>query len=404
MLGKTDSSYRPRLRSNRESMRRRAMVRKSVFVFLIMLACAVAFAFPATAQDNSKVLVPGEPPLTQSMVDKSAALIQWALEISISPENKSKLQKILVRAWQTRNTSEMKSAIDIVEVHDSLMRMEPADRNARRPTMQASILENLRKDTDDEISRIILAAYDEARAKNVPPLASAPAPRREAKSSLRVGGDGFTGVYRMVRPRAISINNSGYEPGYWIEYITFFPDGHVYWTLPPEGLLYFDPVVAARAHPDDWGTYQIKNGEIHILRGSAQLPYVITRTGDRLNNPPSLGKGSFRPIPAADGLRLDGTYRRGTTEPNISFTTDGRFQDGGVFGYFGTAQRPDGSIYQDDGRGGIGTYFIEQNTLELKYSDGRVRRVPFIIFPEDLAKKPSVPSFILRREERMERL
>jgi hypothetical protein len=384
-------------------MRRLRKAGRHAFVYSLVVTYVVAFGLTAKAQDNSAVLVPGAPPLTQAMVDKSAALIQWALEISISAENKSKLQNVLVRAWQTRNSAEMKSTLDIIEVHDNLMRMGPADRDARRPSMQAAILENLRKDTDDEMSRSILSAYEETRTKNGASRPSEGKPGQSAKSGMRVGEDGFTGVYRMVRPRAISINNSGYEPGYWIEYITFLPDGHVYWTLPPEGLLYFDPAVAQRAHPNDWGTYEIKNGEIHILRGPERRPYVITRTGDRLNNPPSLGKGSFRRVPPADGLRLDGTYRRGATEPTISFTQDSRFQDAGIFGNFGTGQRPDGTIYQDDGRGGSGTYIIDQYTLELKYSDGRVRRVPFIAFPENLAKKPYLDSFILRREERMQR-
>jgi hypothetical protein len=121
-----------------------------------------------------------------------------------------------------------------------------------------------------------------------------------------VGTDGFTGIYRMLRPRALNINNNVPESGYYIEHITFLPSGHVYWSLPPEGLLHFGPAVAERAHSDDWGTYEIKNGEINILRGPGKSRYVITRSGERLNNPPSLGKGSFRPVPTADGLKLEG--------------------------------------------------------------------------------------------------
>jgi hypothetical protein len=369
--------------------------------FLLLLVGIVVLTNPVFAQPGSTVLAPGSPPLTQLMVDKSVALIKWSLQISISDENKAKLQNLMVQAWKIRNMGEIKSTLDIIDIHDKLMAMGESERNAARPTLQSAILENLRKDPNDEMSRIIVDAFNEARAGGPNPAAPA---ARSRGSGLRVGQDGFTGVYRMVRPRAISINNSGYEPGYWIEYITFLPDGHVYWRLPPEGLLHFDPVIAQRAYPDDWGTYEFKNGEIHILRGPQRRPYVITRSGDRLNNPPSLGKGSFRPIPSADGLRLDGTYHRSETEPKITFTTDGRFQESGIFRYFGTAQRPDGSIYQDDGKGGSGTYVIEQNTLELKYSDGRIKRVPFIIFPENLAKKPAVDGFILRYEEQMKRL
>ena len=220
--------------------------------------------------------------------------------------------------------------------------------------------------------------------------------------NARIGADGFTGIYRMVRPKPLNMNSSGYERGYWIEYITFLPDGHLYWRLPPEGLLHFDAAVAERTYANDWGTYENRNGDIYVLRGPNKKEYLITRNGERLNNPPTLGKGSFRPIPSADGLKLEGNYRRNEKEPTITFSQDGRFTDGGIFAYFGSLTRLDGSTYTDDGVGGSGTYLIDQNTLELRYSDGRIRRRAFIAFPEDLLKKPSVPQFLLN-EQRLER-
>ena len=207
----------------------------------------------------------------------------------------------------------------------------------------------------------------------------------------------------MVRPKALNINNNVPESGYTIEYITFLPDGHVFWSLPSEGLLYFDPQVAQKTYPNDWGTYEIKNtGEVHILRGPERKLYVITRNGERLNNPPSLGKGSFRPVPAGDGLRLEGVYRLSKDYPSITFTKDGNFRDEGFF-LATDAVRPDGTFYKRDTRGGGGSYLIEQNTLELRYSDGRIKRFPFIAFPEELAKKPALDSFILFYNDRMER-
>lgn len=217
-----------------------------------------------------------------------------------------------------------------------------------------------------------------------------------------MGADGFTGIYRMMRPKSLNINNNGYESGFYIEHITFLPGGNLYWDLPPEGLLYFDFAVAQRTYPNDCGIYEIKNGEIHILRGPQKTEYIVTRNGDRLNNPPSLGKGSFRPVPSCDGLRLEGDYRRTKSEPTISFTKEGQFIDEGIFRFFGTIGRLDGSSKTDDGMGGSGKYLIEQNTLELKYADGRVKRVAFEAFPENLVDKPAVKSFLLY-EQRMER-
>ena len=355
------------------------------------------------SQSPDTVLVPGDPPLTQLMAGKVIVLLDWALELRLSKEQELQIRDALVTAWREKNQPDIAGALQIIELYEKVFRMGEAERNKARGPLAEALMTGIQSEPTDPLARILLSA----RGAGQPPTAasttatSQTTPRTGAGS--RVGGDGFTGVYRMLRPRAININSTIPESGYWIEYITFLPDGKVYWSLPPEGLLYFDPVLTARWDPDDWGTYTIKDGEIHVLRGPSRKLYVITRSGERLNNPPSLGKGTFRPVPNADGLRLEGNYRRFENEPIITFTADGRFRDGGVFRYLGTLVRPDGSHYQDDGVPGSGTYIIEQNTLELRYSDGRIKRHPFIIFPENIAKRPAVDSFILRREERFSR-
>lgn len=372
-------------------------------MFLLVFSLGPFGIASAQGEGEDVVLVKGNPPLTQLTVGKSIVLLEWALDLKLSPEHELKIKEALIRAWQTNDREDIKGALEIVEIYEKVSKLSEEERNKARGPLQEIILKSMRAEPDDELARLLLSAYESSHSTN--PRVTAPSANSNSstKNKLRVGADGFTGIYRMLRPRALNINNNVPESGYYIEHITFLPSGHVYWALPPEGLLYFDPVVAQRAHPDDWGTYEIKNGEIHILRGPGKSRYLITRSGERLNNPPSLGKGSFRPVPSADGLKLEGNYRRHHTEPTITFTIDGTFRDGGVFRYFGTLERPDGTVYQDDGIGGSGTYIIEQNTLELRYSDGRVKRHAFIVFPENLSKKPAIDSFILRSEERMER-
>jgi len=354
------------------------------------------------SQDKEVVLVNGNPPLTQLMAGKTIVLLDWLLDLHLNPDQEKKIADILIQAWKTKNKAQIKSTIDIIELYDEIFLLSEAERNKIKEKLQPGIIEKLYKEPKDALSQIVIASYENSHANtpkkspadNTPPIAI-------QRNTQRVGADGFTGIHRMLRPKTLNINNPGYERGFTIEYITFFPDGHLYWSLPPEGLLYYDPAVAKRADPDDWGTYEFKNGEIHVLRGPQKTKYIITRDGDRLNNPESLGKGSFRYIPTSDGLRLDGNYRRWEGEQTITFTKDGRFTDGGAFKNFGDMGRLDGSVYKDDGVGGSGTYIIEQNTLELKYTDGRIKRHVFIAFPEDLIKKPAIPKFLLY-EQRME--
>lgn len=165
----------------------------SLFLLVIMFGAVQT----PRAHPQDVVLAQGNPPLTQSMVDKSVGFLEWSLEVRMSPEHRSMLEKVLMRAWQTNSQAEMKSTLDIVDLHDKLVQMSEVDRQK--------------------------------------------------------------------------------------------------------------------------------------------------------------------------------------------------------------LERPDGTVYRDDGVGGSGTYLIEQNTLELRYSDGRIKRFPFIAFPENLAKKPALDSFILRAQETMTR-
>lgn len=175
-----------------------------------------------------------------------------------------------------------------------------------------------------------------------------------------------------------------------LDYVTFLPGGHVYWTLPAEGLLCFEARVAQRVHPDEWGTYEVVGREIRVSVGSG-LRYVFVKEGNQLKLQPHSGSSSVRtysPLATADGLKLHGRYRRSAMEPVITFSKDGSFRDEGIFRNFGTIGRADGTTYQDDGSGGTGTYLIGQNTLELGYADGRVKRFAFTVLPADLLQQP----------------
>ncbi len=381
------------------------------FLLAILLLFAFSFGYieRALAQpgSESKVIVQGNPPLTESMVAKTIILLEWALDIKFSDEQKIEIIQDVINDWKTNNKEGMNTTIEIANLVDGLRKATAEDRNKAKDIIQADLLKGLRSATDNKISQMVLQVYEathSGNSKTIPPPNSSSS--TATKSKQRVGADGFTGIYWMMARKSININSTISESGYSIQVITFLPGGNVYRGLPPEGLFYFDPAVTQRAHPDDWGTYEIRNnGEIHISLGTNRNKYVLVRDGERLNNPPEvgIGKGVFRRIPATDGLKLEGNYRRDPSEPTITFTADGRFCDGGVFRYFGTLARPNGSVYQDNGVGGTGTYIIEQNTLELRYSDGRVKRFPFLAFPENLAKEPALDGFILRSEEIMKR-
>ena len=165
-------------------------------------------------------------------------------------------------------------------------------------------------------------------------------------------------------------------------YITFFPDGSVFWRLPGEGRDGFDAAASRKAFPDRWGTYRLVGDEVHLDGVERKTTIKARRDGDKIRmTDPTI---SFTPIPDCTGLKLDGAYRRAAGEPAIRFWPDGKFEDEAVLSVLGEIQKNDGCLERDDGKPGGGTYAIRDNTLHLSYADGRRKKIAFHVFPHEM--------------------
>jgi hypothetical protein len=357
-----------------------------------MVACCAlwlgTFYNEIYAQDQNTVLVKGNPPLTEGMMVKVIALLQWSLDVRFTNEQGAEIAKGIMSYWQENKRSEIESMTEIMNVADGLMKASEAERAKAKEIIRANLLKSLEADTGDRLSRVVLEAYRSARQST-----TVDAGRSSLTGSGRTGNDGLPGIYVGTRNFASSINTVQ------LDYVTFLPGGSVLWSLPAEGLRNFDARTAQRTYPDEWGTYKVAGNEIHVSIGSG-LKYIFQIDGGQLKLQPHSGSSSVRTysrLATGDGIKLNGAYRRSESEPSIVFYEDGRFRDEGFMRNFGTMGRPDGSTYQSDGRGGSGTYLIGQNTLELRYSDGRVQRFAFTALPTDVARHP-VRSFRLNYE------
>jgi uncharacterized protein (DUF2141 family) len=231
-----------------------------------------------------------------------------------------------------------------------------------------------------------------------PPTASRPATPGTPASSPSVppapGRGGLSGIYHgvtrnVVAPGAGSSVASGitWTPGR--DWMTFFPDGRVFLALPPTGVSHgFDWAVQCTRHETWCATYTVE-GERVTIRWRTGETRVLTRrdgmlwTQDRLN---------YLHLPSLDGLRLEGRFGvpwKDYVPARIAFTRDGQFVEEGLL----DGVSWDGSDYSDAARAiravprGAGTYEIRNNTLSLRYRDGRVVHVNMYIFPEELAKR-----------------
>jgi hypothetical protein len=91
----------------------------------------------------------------------------------------------------------------------------------------------------------------------------------------------------------------------------------------------------------------------------------------------SEGSSNYVPLCRCNGKRFGGTYLLGGGLPYaMQFGPDGSFIDNGLAdsrGYFPDSNRLNGRV-----RPGQGTYQIQNYTILLRYTDGRMLRKPFL--------------------------
>ena len=177
-------------------------------------------------------------------------------------------------------------------------------------------------------------------------------------------------------------------------YYIFSPDGRVCYVLPKGGALdNFDFDNPQNVEPNNIGSYEISNGQIQFSNagGQANPPRAFTNNRSFLQ----IGNLKLYRVELVSNLRLNGTYSVRTFtntssgssaggvagENQLVFGADGRFSQKGFVGFAvggGAGSSRDG---------GTGTYKINGNTLELSYSDGKLIKHTFFIYPENAAEK-----------------
>lgn len=217
-------------------------------------------------------------------------------------------------------------------------------------------------------------------------------------AKLPKGNGKFDGIYRAVGQTGDPLSP---QRGIDYKYVAFFPDGRFLEKLPDQGLDKMNEAVEIRIDPVGWGTYAM-NGEMGRIvfppdeYSKNSIVWAFKEYSDHLK----LTGEDYYLLDRCNGLKLEGTFRRSdyktpdAPREGIKFTPDGRFADEGVLKAAGVMVRDAaGNSDFDDGAPGRGTYRIANYTLELTYSNGRVKRTSFLLDPE--MPKKAVTEFFL---------
>lgn len=132
----------------------------SVFAAII-LCSSISFA------QSRNVLADGNPPLTQTMVNRLTSLLEWSLDVNLTNEERAELKNIVVSYWKNGDEKSVKSILDTLAFEEKLATASEENKQKIKPDLKKELLKVFRQDKNEPLSRLLLSAFERnSGAKN----------------------------------------------------------------------------------------------------------------------------------------------------------------------------------------------------------------------------------------------
>lgn len=257
------------------------------------------------------------------------------------------------------------------------------------------------------IDSILHSVRSRAVANTMPTRTHDKAPVFGQPSPLGTPGPNRLAGVWTATTHELQIGMSGLANTPSVSELILFADGSALWGMPGEGLLGFNRATHRTRSPERWGTYQLKNKRLTIMRGGEARQYVVLPDGALENRYVEGGQErtgeKFLLRPSLNGLKLDGEVRRkdhwpapGNTSgigtlPGLTFSKDGMFRDEKLM-WIVLPERAgeDKAMHEARVAPGTGRYRLEHWALVLEYDDGRVNQVSFVSTDQEHPTKGAI--------------
>jgi len=134
-----------------------------IMVVLVVLPTSFGQQRGSLPGNGGGIIAQGNPPLTQRMVNRMEGLYEFLLEIRLSATQREQFQQGVVSYWTKNDREGMQSILGNLKYADL-----PADElRIFRDSNQATIVENMRRDTENPEELVLIAAYDSAQREAV---------------------------------------------------------------------------------------------------------------------------------------------------------------------------------------------------------------------------------------------
>ena len=131
---------------------------------------------------SGEILVPGEPPLTQQIVDDQADVIEWLVDVPLTAAQRAWVRDQVVAEWKRKDRPEMEKTLGVARMRAQLADLSPPQRDYAREQMLPGAVAQWRAEPNDPASRTLLSIYESARQPIAP--GDPPLTRRVTDASL----------------------------------------------------------------------------------------------------------------------------------------------------------------------------------------------------------------------------
>jgi hypothetical protein len=145
------------------------------------------------ARADEKVLVPGDPPLTQQTFDLYQEMWQWYCDIKLTPEQQREFQKRYIMFWKKRDKASNLKLLASYEPMEkewrATLKLEGVDQKRKRDRLRDNWMAALRTFKDD-LSPFMVSVYDDAYKPggiNNPVLVKVDPPLTQSMADLDMG-------------------------------------------------------------------------------------------------------------------------------------------------------------------------------------------------------------------------
>src|SRR5690349_6910089 len=117
----------------------------------LSLLSLILFAAAVPAQGRN-VIADGQPPLTQTMVNRLTRLMEWSLNTDFTDEEHTALRSAVIGYWQTQDQRNMKSVMDILDFEQKLTTATEDKKREVQPQLEGAIVKAMKDEPNDPLN------------------------------------------------------------------------------------------------------------------------------------------------------------------------------------------------------------------------------------------------------------